>query len=72
MMKLVIDIEDNKAAAFMEMLKKRSGVKARRLSAPDAAVLEELKHIRRAFKDVEKIETGKLKTRPLSALLNEL
>jgi len=71
-MKLVIDIADNKADGFLELLKGHSYVKAKPLSAPDAAVLEELNHIRKAFKLAEKVKAGTIKSRPASELLNEL
>lgn len=71
-MKLLIDIADNKAESFLESLKGQSYVKAKPLSAPDAAVLEELNHIRNAFKLADKVKDGKIKSRPASELLNEL
>jgi hypothetical protein len=71
-MKLVIDIADNKADSFLELLKDHSYVKARPLSAPDAAVLEELSHIKKALKLADKVKTGKIKSRPASEFLNEL
>jgi hypothetical protein len=71
-MKLLIDIADNKAASFMELIKNHAYVKAKPLSAPDAAVLDELSHIKKAFKSLDKLKAGKLKTRPASDLLNEI
>lgn len=71
-MKVLIDIADNKAESFMELLKGHSYVKAKPLSAPDAAVLEELAHIKKALKLADKVKTGKIKSRPASELLNEL
>lgn len=71
-MKLLIDIADNKAASFMELIKPHTYVKAKPLSAPDAELLEEISHIKKAFKDVERIKAGKLKTRPIEDLLNEI
>ena len=41
-MKLIIDIADNKAAGFMEMIKNYSDVKAKPLSAPDAQLFDEI------------------------------
>jgi hypothetical protein len=70
--KLVIDIADNKADNFLKLLKSHSYVKAKPLSAPDAAVLEELTHIKKAFKLADKVRTGVIKSRPASDLLNEL
>ncbi|MDB4918596.1 hypothetical protein [Mucilaginibacter sp.] len=71
-MKLIIDIADNKAAGFMEIIKNYSYVKARPISAPDAELFEEISEIKKAFKNVEKIKSGKLKGRPVEELLNEL
>ncbi len=71
-MKLVIDIADNKANSFLELLKGYSYVKAKPLSAPDAAVLEELTHIKKAFKLADQVKNGTIKSRPASELLNEL
>jgi hypothetical protein len=71
-MKLLLDIADNKAAAFIEMIKSYSYVKSEQLSASDAEILEEIKEIKKAFKNVELIKSGKLKTRPVEDLLNEL
>ena len=71
-MKYVIDIADNKVESFFEMLKSFSDVKATLLSAPDVALLEEVNHIKKAFKNLDKLQAGKLKTRPASALLDEL
>jgi len=71
-MKLIIDIADNKAEGFMEMVKDRFDIKAKALSAPDAALLEEIKEIKKAFKYAAQIKAGKLKGRPAEDLLNEL
>jgi hypothetical protein len=59
-MKLLIDIADNKAASFMELIKNQFDAKAKPISAPDAAVLEELTHIKKAFKNLDKVKAGKL------------
>jgi hypothetical protein len=71
-MKLLIDIADNKAASFMELIKGHSYVKAKPLSTPDAELLEEIGHIKKAFENADLIKAGKLKTRPIEDLLNEL
>jgi len=71
-MKLLIEIEDTKAAAFIEMLKDYSFLKAKTLSAPDAELLEEIHEIKKAFKHAGQIKSGELKTRPAEDLLNEL
>lgn len=56
----------------MAMLKEHSYIKAKSISAPDAEILEEIMHIKKAFKDIELIKAGKLKTRPVEDLLNEI
>ena len=71
-MKLVIDIADNKAESFMELLKSYSYIKAKPMAAPDAAVLEELAHIKKAFQLADKVKSGKIKSRLASEFLNEL
>ena len=71
-MKMLVEMADNQAANFMELVKQHSYLKARPISAPDAAILEEIKHIKKAFKNLDKLEAGKLKTRPASEVLNEL
>jgi hypothetical protein len=71
-MKLVIDVDDSKAKGFLEMLKSHAYVKTKQLSAPDAAVLEELNHIKKALKLAEKVKNGTIKSRPASEFLNEL
>jgi hypothetical protein len=71
-MKLLIEVADNEAAGFMEMIKHHSYVKTKQISVPDAALFEEIKEIKKAFKNVDRIRAGKLKGRPASELLNEL
>ncbi|MVN20357.1 hypothetical protein [Mucilaginibacter arboris] len=71
-MKLLVDVKDNQAADFIEMLKSLSHIKAQPISAPDAALLAEIKEIKKAFKNVTKIKAGKLKGRSAQELLNEL
>jgi hypothetical protein len=71
-MKLVIDIADNEAEGFIELLKSYSYVKAKPLSAPDAAVLEELSHLKKALSLGDKVKSGKMQSRPAAEFLNEL
>ena len=71
-MKLLIDIADNKAAGFMELIKNHSHVKAKPISAPDAALFDEIKEIKKTLKNVELIKAGKLKGRPAEDFLNEI
>lgn len=68
-MKVILDIEDDKAAFFMEVLKNFSFVKAKPLTPYKAEVLEGLKE---AVEEVNLIKTGKKKAMPLSEFLNEL
>ena len=56
----------------MELIKNHAYVKAKPLSASAAELIEEVNEIKKAFKDLEKVKAGKLKTRPSSELLNEL
>ena len=71
-MKLLIDIADNKAAGFMEMIKNYSHIKAKTLSAPDAELFDEIREIKKAFKNADRIKVGKLKGRPAEEFLNEI
>lgn len=71
-MKVLLDIKNTEAPTFMEMLKTFTGVKAVSISNRDAELLTEIKHMKKAFKDLKKVKAGKLKTRPASELLNEL
>jgi len=71
-MKLLIDIADNKAAGFIELMKSYSYIKTKTISAPDAELFEEIKEIKKAFKNAQRIKSGKLKSRPAAEFLNEL
>ena len=54
-MKLLIEIEDAKAADFIVMLKEYSFLKAKVLSGSDAQVLDEIREIKKAFKHARQI-----------------
>ena len=69
---LLIDIADNKAEGFMDMIKNQSGIKASSISAKDAELFEEIKEINKALKNANLIKAGKLKGRPVEDFLNEL
>jgi len=71
-MKLLVDIKDTEATAFFEMLKSYSYIKAEPISSPDVELFSEIKEIKKAFKNANKIKAGKLKGRPVGELLNEL
>lgn len=60
-MKVILDIEDNKAAFVMELLSSLSFVKARPLSDENAVLVDEIKE---AVEDLKLVRQGKLKARP--------
>jgi hypothetical protein len=68
-MKVLVEIPDNKADFFMEVLKSFSFVKSRTLSPEKAQVLLELKE---AVENLNLVKQGKLKARPAKELLHEL
>ncbi len=68
-MKIILDINDNKAAFFMELLKSFSFVKAESLSDEKALLIKEIKE---AVEEMKLIRAGKLKARPVKELLDEL
>jgi len=68
-MKVILDVKDEKAAFFMEVLKNFSFVKARALTPYKADVLENLQD---AVEEMNLVKEGKKKAQPLSEFLNEL
>jgi len=68
-MKLILDIQEQKAAFFLELLENFKYVKARPLTPSNAIVLEELKE---AVENMKLVADGKLKPRPVEELLDEL
>jgi hypothetical protein len=68
-MKLLLEIQDNKASFFMELIKNFRFIKAKPISAEDAVLLGE---IQEAVKNMNLVNEGKLKARPAEELLNEL
>jgi hypothetical protein len=68
-MKILLDIPDNKATFFMELLKNFSFVKAKPLTAYKAKVLEDVKE---AVEEMKLIKAGKLEARNAEDLFNEL
>jgi hypothetical protein len=68
-MKLVIEVKDNKAEFLMELLRSLSFVKSAAISSEKEAVLES---VRTAVEEMKLVKAGKLKGRPVQALLNEL
>ena len=68
-MKILLDVKDEKAPFVLELLKNLKFVKAKELTPAKAEVLESL---REALEEVKLIEAGKLQTRPLKDVLDEL
>lgn len=68
-MKLMLDIQDDKAPFIIEVLKNFKYVKAKQLTAYKYEVLEGLKE---GIDEMNLIKKGKLKGIPARDLLNEL
>lgn len=68
-MKLIIEVKDSKAEFLLELLRSLSFVKAQPF--PDEKQ-EALDSVRAAVKEMKQVKAGKLKGRPVQALLNEL
>ena len=71
-MKILLDIADNKAADFIDLLHHHNYVKQKTISDADAILFNEIKEIKKAFKSAAQIKIGKLKGRPAEDFLNEL
>ena len=68
-MKILLDIQDDKASFIIEMLKNFKYVKAKPLTAYKSEVLEGLKE---GIDEMKLIKQGKLKGIPAKELLDEL
>jgi hypothetical protein len=68
-MKLLLDINDDKAAFILELLKNFKFVKSTPLTPYDAKVLERLKD---AVEEVNEIKAGNNYSQSLSSFLDEL
>jgi hypothetical protein len=68
-MKVLLDIQDNKANHLLEVLKGLSYVKVKTISEEKALLTEEIKE---AVDNLALVREGKLKARPAKDLLNEL
>ncbi|MET3978765.1 hypothetical protein ABIB62_001334 [Mucilaginibacter sp. UYP25] len=68
-MKILLDIQDDKASFVLEVLKNFKYVKTKPLTDENSRFLSELKE---AVEDVKLIKAGKLKGRPAEELLDEL
>ncbi|MFV0531046.1 MAG: hypothetical protein ACK5MD_06370 [Flavobacteriales bacterium] len=87
MKQIVLNIKDSKYRFFMELIKSLDFVQVQDDTSGSKKVdsktkltwndltddqKNELKHIKNAFKQVDLLKQGKLKTRPVKDLLNEL
>jgi hypothetical protein len=68
-MKLLLDIPDNKADSFMDVLNSISFVKTKKLTDTKAQLMLE---IREAVQEMKLIKLGKKKARNAEEFLNEL
>jgi hypothetical protein len=68
-MKVLIDVNDNKAPFIIELLNNFPFVKAKPISPGKAQLLEEIKE---AVDNLNLVKKGKLTARPAKDLLNEL
>lgn len=69
LMKVLLDIQDNKALHLIEVLKSLPYVKAKTISDEKALLVEEVKE---AVENLKLVRQGKLKARSARELLNEL
>ncbi len=68
-MRVILEINDNKAEFVMELLNSLSFVKAKPISDEKAKLMEEMKE---AVENLNLVKKGKVKARLASELLNEL
>ena len=68
-MKVLLDIQDNKAIPLLQVLKGLPYVKAKQLTNEKALLMEEIKE---AVENLKMVRKGKLKARPAKELLDEL
>lgn len=68
-MKVLLDIQESKAAFILELLSNFKFVKAKPLTPYKAEIIEGL---REAVDEVNLIKAGKIKAQPLSTFLSEL
>ncbi len=68
-MKILLDIPDNKATSFMDVINSISYVKAKPLTDTKAQLMSEIKE---AVEEMKLIRAGKKKARNAEDFLNEL
>jgi hypothetical protein len=68
-MKVLLDIPDNRASSFMDVIRSISYVKAKTITDSKALLIEEIKE---AVEEMKLIKAGKKKARNAEDFLNEL
>ena len=68
-MKVLLDIKDDKAGFFMEVLQHFPFVKIKPLTSEKAQLMEEVKE---AVENLKLVRAGKMQARPAKELLDEL
>ena len=68
-MKVILDIPDNKASFFLELLKNFSFIKAKTITPTKAELIQDIKQ---AVDNLNLVKQGKMQVRPAKDLLNEL
>jgi len=68
-MRLIVDIKDNKAAFFMELIKNFSFVKTKKVESNKQKILNDL---RESVKQVKLHKQGKIKLKSFDEFLDEL
>jgi hypothetical protein len=68
-MKVILDLPDNKAPFFLEMIKNYPFVRAENIVTEKIQLLEEM---REAIDNLNKVKKGILKPKPAKDLLNEI
>jgi len=68
-MKILLEIPDNKASFFLEVLKNFSFVKTKNITDEKAQLMDDIKE---SIEELKLIRQGKLKGIPAKDLLNEL
>ena len=68
-MKVLLDIPDNRASSFMDVIRSISYVKAKTITDSKALLIEEIKE---AVEEMKLIKAGKMTARNAEDFLNEL
>lgn len=68
-MKILVEIPDNKALSFLDVIGSISYVRAKQITDAKAELMADIKE---AVEELKLVKQGKLKTRPVEDLLNEL